>query len=112
MRTPSQTSHTSFRLQKEEVLTLGEKVEKLEAKERKEESEKKTEIMDLQRTLKEQEDAYQKLNEECKVNLEDAKRKMEQMAKEFHERIGSKNRIVADLDHQVDELMELLKPKA
>ncbi|GAU32626.1 hypothetical protein TSUD_71740 [Trifolium subterraneum] len=93
---------------KEEVLTLGEK---LEAKARKEESEK-TEIMDLQRTLKEQEDAYQKLNEECKVNLEDAKRKMEQMAKEFDERIESKNRIVANLDHHVEELMELLKPKA
>jgi chromosome segregation ATPase len=78
-------------------------------------------IMDLQRTLKEQEDAYQKLNEEykqvdswfneCKVKLEVTERKIDEMAEEFREGIGSKDQIVTDLEHQVEDLKRDLEEK-
>ncbi|PNX95106.1 putative COP1-interactive protein [Trifolium pratense] len=71
-------------------------------------------IMDLQRTLKEQEDAYQKLNEEykqvdsrfneCKVKPEVANRKIEEKTEELHESIASKDQMVDDLEQQVEDL--------
>ncbi|PNX60368.1 hypothetical protein L195_g051892, partial [Trifolium pratense] len=74
-----------------------------------EKNELASKIMDLQRTLKEQEDAYQKLNEEykqvdskfneCKANLEVAIRKIEEKEEELRESIASKDQIVTDLEH-------------
>ncbi|CAJ2676475.1 unnamed protein product [Trifolium pratense] len=78
-------------------------------------------VMDLQRTLKEQEDAHQKLNKEykqvdskfneCKVNLEVANRKIEEKEEELRESIASKDQIVTDLEHQVEDLKRDLGEK-
>jgi chromosome segregation ATPase len=107
-------------------------------------------IMDLKRTLKEVEDAYQKLNEEykqyneCKVKLEgrdleekgnetrnhevelrlsnqklrnteqllsEKEEELQQVQRTFHEHIGSKNRMVTELEHQLEKLRKLMKDK-
>ena len=67
-------------------------------------SEFMSQIAEQQRMLDEQEEARKKLNEEhkqvegwfqeCKVSLEVAERKIEDMAKEFQKNAGSKDQMV------------------
>ncbi|MCI49916.1 myosin-9-like, partial [Trifolium medium] len=48
---------------------------------------------------------------ECKVKLEVTERKIDEMAEEFREGIGSKDQIVTDLEHQVEDLKRDLEEK-
>ncbi|XP_054824047.1 COP1-interactive protein 1-like [Prosopis cineraria] len=78
-------------------------------------------ILDHQRMLEEREDRYQKLNEEykqveswlqeCKVKLEVAEKKIEEITGEFHSGIESKDQIVTDLEQTAEDLRRDLELK-
>ncbi|RYR10431.1 hypothetical protein Ahy_B05g078882 isoform A [Arachis hypogaea] len=80
-----------------------------------------TKALDLNRALEEREDAYEKLNEEymqvdnwykeCKAKLEAAEKKIQVMTEEFHEDIGSKDQMIADLEQTTEDLKRDLEEK-
>ncbi|KAL4373886.1 hypothetical protein HN51_007727 [Arachis hypogaea] len=75
----------------------------------------------LQKEKEERENAYEKLNEEyvqvdnwykeCKAKLEAAEKKIQVMTEEFHEGIGSKDQMIADLEQTTEDLKRDLEEK-
>ncbi|KAJ6426492.1 hypothetical protein OIU84_022147 [Salix udensis] len=80
-----------------------------------------SQIAEQQRMLDEEEEARKKLNEEhkqvegwfqeCKVSLEVAERKVEDMAEEFRKNTGSKDEMVEQLEEMIEDLRRDLEVK-